>query len=303
LTYDQDSGSVSISAERTLLSTILEEIVQRGGFSIALPDGPFDEQVSVKISESSLEAALRRLLAAFNLAFVYAPSSEGNSQALVKVTILSRRPATSIPAATPAPASGNLSSPAGAPTQFDDGTLVRRLVAGSVDAVRAIVETLRQSGNEQQRERVVEALLDRLRDKSSVIPDGVITAVKDLAPESATDLLLDFLRSADPQLQNRAAAHLWRFDDERVVEPLSRALRAAAPETRRAAATSLALIGSPEALDALLNAYQAKDDGIRYPAWLAIVSHGSPASQARLGTLLAAGHAPPVPPAMKPLPQ
>lgn len=305
--YDSTSNSLSVRAVSTPLTKILEEIAARANISITAYGGSFGDRVSVRIAGSPLETALRQILGGFNLAFIYESDGEGAVGAkdprLAQLIVVPREPTPSGMTSVSVERFESPRSVERVPVPADDFVLVRGLIEGSVEMVRAIVETLKQPASEHERARVVHALLDRLQDQHSPLPDGVITALKDLAPERATELLLQHLRAGDPVMQNRAAAYLWRFADERAVEPLSRVLWSASSETRRAAATSLALIGGSRAFEVLLQAYQATDDRIRYPAWLAIVSHGSPQSQARLANLIAKGNAPPARPVEKPLPQ
>ena len=303
--YDRDSNLLSIRAVGAELGRILDEVAARAGFSIALRAEPFN-RVSVDITDSPLETALRQLLAGFNLAFIYASTHDAPEGArdhrLARLIVVPRGPTTS-PSASVSGEDLSLSDAASVPVPSDRAALVRGLVEGSFEVVTSLVRSLERPGNERERERVIEVLLGRLQDKRAPVPEAVLTALKELAPEEATDLLLEHLRTGDPQMQSRAAAYLGRFADNRAVESLFQALMASSSETRRAAATSLALIGSPQAVDVLLNAYQATDDRVRYPAWLALVSHGNPQSQGRLGALIAKGLAPPAPPAKQLLPQ
>src|SRR5439155_24172291 len=102
--------------------------------------------------------------------------------------------------------SGEHTSPSDAasvPAPSNRAALVRGLVEGSFEVVTSFVRSLGRPGNEQERERVIEVLLGRLQDKRAPVPEAVILALKELAPEGAIDLLLEHLRTGDPQMQSR----------------------------------------------------------------------------------------------------
>lgn len=301
--YDRATDQLSIRAHQAPLEAVLAEIARKTRLSLELPsEESFGEQISVELDRLSVENALKTLLRGFNWVFSYAPAGTGNNEeastpGLVKAIVLSKKVAKLLEPRGPKEESSleTKSRHYGQLDLADVTQVVRHLVNGDPAAVKVVVNALRERAREQERESVVEALLERLHDETFPPPDGVIAALRELAPDKAIDALVSRLQGTDPRMQASAAASLGRLQDERAVEPLSWALNATHTEARRAVATGLALIGGPRAMGVLLDAYQAGDNTLKYPVWLAIVSHGDAHSQHSLRRLIAAGHAVPEP--------
>ncbi|MBI4628440.1 MAG: HEAT repeat domain-containing protein [Candidatus Rokubacteria bacterium] len=301
--YDHATDELSIRAHQAPLEAVLAEIARKTRLSLELPsEESFGEQISVELDRLSVENALKTLLRGFNWVFSYAPAGTGNDEeistpALAKAVVLSKKVAKLLEPRGPKEES-SLETKSRHYAQLDlaDVTqVIRHLVNEGPAAVKAVVDALREPAREQERERIIEALLGQLDNEEVPPPDGVIVALRELALDRAIDALVAQLQETNPRLQANAAATLGRLQDERAVEPLSWALNATHTEARRAVATSLSLIGGPRAMGVLLDAYQAGDNTLRYPVWLAIVSHGDAQSQHSLRRLIAAGHAPPEP--------
>ena len=297
--YDRMTDLVSVRARNATLQALLNKVAQRANVGIDIREEvALGYRVSASIGGVPLEYALQKLLQEFNAAFVYSATlSETNDSTvprLLRVVVLSKKAIqareSSEARQQPTPegkANGSREHP-----RLDPRELLRRIVEGKREDVKSIVDTLREAGRDEERERLVEALIQRLGDGFFPTPDGVIAALRLLAPDRAADALARLLQEADPRVRANAAASLGRLQDQLAVEPLSLALSAPDAGTRQAAATSLALIGGPQAMRALIDAYIAADSNMKYPIWLAIVSHGDARSQSALARLIDAGHRP-----------
>lgn len=297
--YDRENDLLSVRARQIHLNTLLQEIAQKAALSVESRKDEFlREPVSVEMKGLPLEQALTRLLREFNSAFLYssavAAPDETATPRLIKVIISSRKATKSLEARAPKDESTYpTKSRNGGPRAVRDGAeMLRALIEGGPEMVTGIVNTLRETAWEQEREKVVEALLHRLDHGNFPPGDGVIAALKDLAPEKAIDALVKLLHGTDPRMRVIAAALLGRLEDEKAITPLVSALTDDDALTRQAAASSLALIGGVRATDSLFQAYVAGGNRVRHPVSVAIASHGDEYSQKLLANLIAGGHAP-----------
>lgn len=285
IAYDPATHLISIACDDVPLGAVLKQVALKTGLTITSAKAVFDGRVSLAFDRVPLDHALKQLLEGYSSTFLYdlgrdpagAVPGEDRTPRLARVIVLGRKTARE-PAdhqATVAPE----------PTDTLDA-----LIAGRPAAARAALAALREPSSE--RERIVRALLERLDNGSLVPPDGVLAALKELAPERARDALLARLGGADQRERTVAAAALGRLGDEGAIQPLLSVLNDQDELARRVAASSLALIGGTRALHALLQSYLDGDNRTRYPISIAIASFGGAAAQQALAHLVASGRAP-----------
>ncbi|HEV2057649.1 MAG TPA: HEAT repeat domain-containing protein [Methylomirabilota bacterium] len=297
--YDRATDLISIKSREAPLDTVLQEIAKKTDLTMSSPKKLPEDRVSVEINRVRLEHALRRLLEGFNSIFIYGLDSnparsapnEAPTPRLATVTVLSRKVAEPVEArALQHQSTDETKSPHyGGPAVRDPAEMLRALIEGGADVARGIANALREPSREQERERLIEALLERLDNGSFFPADGVLAALKELAPERAADALVKQLQGTDPRMRAIAAAALGRLGDERAIEPLLPRLGEDDETVRRVAASSLALIGGRRAMDELLQAFVAGENRIRYPVSVAIASFGDERSQKAIAKLIAGG--------------
>ena len=304
--YDLATDVISIKSRETPLGTVLREISTKTHLTLSSSKEVFDERVSVEFNRLPLDHALKRLLEGFNSTFVYGlvgdPARNAPNEApaprLAKVMVLSKKAAHSLDAhavhdqQTQARSTYETKSTVYAELAGrDPAEVLRVLIEGGPEVIKGIVNALREPWRDQEREKMVEVLLERLDNGDFVPSDAVLVALKELAPDAVRDALVKRLSGADPRMRALSAAALGRLGDEGAIEPLLSVLRDD-ETTRRVAANSLVLIGGRRTMDALLQAYVAGDNNIRYPVSVAIASFGDERSQKALAKLIAAGLAP-----------
>ena len=295
IAYDPATDLVSIKSLDAPLGTVLRQVAVKTRVTMTLPKEVLDQRVSVEFNRLPLEHALKRLLEGFNSTLVYdlasgpisSASNEAPTARLAKIIVLSRKAAREVRSGYET-MSPNYEEPAAQ----RPAEMLRALIEGRPEMARGAVDALREPSREQERERIVVALLERLDNGLLVPPDGVLVALKELAPERARDALVERLSGGDPRMRVIAAAALGRLGDEGAVQPLLSILTENDEVARRVAASSLALIGGQQAMDALLQSYVAGDNRIRYPVSVAIASFGDERSQKALAKLTAAGLVP-----------
>jgi len=295
--YDGTTDSVSLHARGTTLQAVLTELGRKANVSIDFAkEADLEADVSATITKAPLEQALRTLLQEHNAIFVYSNTSEVKDRPaprLVGLTLVSRkRIDRDETRGTRYERSDTRQPPlSGDNHRVDSTRLLQRIVQGRRADVEAIVNALRGVAWDEERTKIVDALIQRLAGPLPV-PEGIISALRLLDPDRALDTLASLLEHSDRRVRANAAVSLGQLRDERAVEALTRALDATDAGIRRAAATSLALIGGPEATTALVDAYLAADRVRKHAIWLAITSHGDARSQLILTRLIQAGHEP-----------
>src|SRR2546426_6223555 len=179
--YDRMTDLVSVRARNATLQTLLNKVAQRANVGIDIREEvALGYRVSASIGGVPLEYALQKLLQEFNAAFVYSATlSETNDSTvprLLRVVVLSKKAIqareSSEARQQPTPegkANGSREHP-----RLDPRELLRRIVEGKREDVKSIVDTLREAGRDEERERLVEALIQRLGDGFFPTPDGVI---------------------------------------------------------------------------------------------------------------------------------
>ena len=256
--YDSPTDVISVKSRGTPLGAVLREISRKTRLAVSLPKEVLDERITVELSRVPLEHALKRLLEGANSTFVYDLAGDASSQArkarLVKVVVLSKKKR---------------------PGDRPDHSLSSQLAS-----------------DQGERQEIVDALLGRLDNGGFPPDDGVLAALRELAPEQVTEALVHRLRASDAQTRVLAAAALGRLAQEGAIESLLSLLAEDDGATRQVAATSLALTGGAKATDSLLRAYAAGSNAMRYAIAVAIASHGDAHAQTALASLAAAGPAP-----------
>ncbi len=294
--YDPATDVISVKSREAPLDAVLREISRRTHLTMSLPKGVLDERISVEFNRLPLEHALKRLLEGANSTFIYDVAGDAPSDArrprLVKVVVFSKKVTRAPEKTLPREATTSGTTPSDRPDFLSDqGETLRALLRGGSEA-KEIVNALRQPAKDQEREEIIEALLRRLDNGRFPSDDGVLAALKDLAPERATEALVNRLQTPDTRTRVLAAASLGRLAEQGAVEPLLSLLAEDDAATRQVAATSLALIGGERAMDSLLRDYVAGSNAMRYAIAVAIASHGDAESQTVLANLAAAGLAP-----------
>lgn len=284
--YDPVSDQLSLRADQTSLQEVLQEISQIARVSIDAPkEVLLSEELSVEMKDLSVERALRQLLQGFNSAFLYSPAVDPqrgtNPLRLVKVILLSRKAS----GQTVERQSGTDPQPAVGP----GAALLRAVIDNNSLSAKALVQALREPGNEGERERAVEALLETLSDKSFPSHYDAIAALHQLAPEKAVAALANLLHGEDQEMRVIAATGLGQMGDERAIHPLISALTGNDPLTRQVAADSLARIGGQRATDALFQAYLAGDQGLKQAVAGAVAFHAADEKSQQALALVIAG--------------
>jgi len=293
--YDRAKELISVKADQAALDMVLREISRAVALPIVSLKDRITDQVSVDVTGESVEQVLKRLLEGFNSTFVYAAtnsSKQALSPRLTRVIIVSKKEATTPETRSLSPASipGPQSNDGRDDFLNDEAAMLRALLEGGPRA-KEMVGALKQSPRDQDRERIIGELLGRLTDGTP--PEaGLLAALKEMAPERATQALVDDLRAADVRTRIVAAAALGRLGAEGAIEPLVSLVAEDDAAVRQAAATSLALTGGSNATGALLRAYAAGSNAIRYAIAVAIASHGDAGSQSALASLAVPGMAP-----------
>ena len=273
---DPATQRVSIHARDARLVDLLREIGRVTGLEIGSVRGELaDDRASLELSDAPLVDALAVLLKAYNTAFVSAaePAERTRRPVPGKLLVISRKDG-------PAGITAVVSLPASV-------SPVQRLFVDPSTA-STIAHELKQSGSEALRAEVEERLLGILKERDRTFVDVAIDTLKDLAPERALSILLEWLRHDTARIRRAGVVALGRLGHEDAIAPLLVVLDKDAT-ARQAAASSLALIGG-RATEVLLRAYVAGDNATRYPIAVAIASHGDSGSQRALATLVQAGH-------------
>ena len=295
--YDGTTDSVSLHARGTTLQAVLTELGRKANVSIDFAkEADLEADVSATITKAPLEQALRTLLQEHNAIFVYSNTSEVKDRPaprLVGLTLVSRKRIDRDETRGTRYERSDTRQPAlsGDNHRVDSTRLLQRIVQGRRADVEAIVNALRGVAWDEERTKIVDALIQRLAGPLPV-PEGIISALRLLDLDRALDTLASLLEHSDRRVRANAAASLGQLRDERAVEALFRALNATDAGTGRTAATSLALIGGPEAATALVDAYLAADGVRKHAIWVAITSHGDAGLQKTLTRLIQAGHEP-----------
>jgi hypothetical protein len=266
---------VSIHAREVRLVDLLREIGRVTGLEIGSIRAELaSDRASLELSDAPLVDALAGLLKSYNTAFVSAAENAERTRRPMpgKLLVISRKDG---PGAITAMAPPSSVSP------------VERLFVDPSTAA-TVAHELRQPGSEALRTEVEERLLGVLKERDRMFVDVAIDTLKDLAPERALSILLEWLRHDTARVRRAGVVALGRLGHEDAIAPLLVVLDTDAT-ARQAAASSLALIGG-RATDALLRAYVAGDNATRYPIAVAIASHGDSSSQRALATLVQAGH-------------
>lgn len=297
--YDPASDLVSIRARHSSLGNVLQELAKKAHLSIDWRnDELVTESVSADIEAFPLEQALRQLLREFNSAFVY--SSAGDTQTetatprLARVILLSKSVRTALEAHAGTGARAETKSAMDLRPAVDRGAeLIRALIENNSLLAKDIVESLKESGQEEQREKAVQALVESLGDRDFRAYYGTLDALKELASEKAVEALTGFLQGGDQEMRVAALTGLGYLGDHRGIGPLSSALDTNDPRVRLVTASSLARIGGQQAMGILFQAYVAGHGHLKQAVAAAIAFHGDASSQQTLARLITGGQIPP----------
>lgn len=298
--YDRMADLVSIRTRQAPLGEVLEEISKEVGLTIVPANKELlKEPIPVDIEHASLELTLQRLLEGFNSVFLYASVTDTHSRTITprlsKILLLSKKGAGPSKAQTrkDEPRTGKKSGIDAAPAASRTAELIRAIVEAKPPEIKGIVEALKALGKEE-RENVVEILLEALNDKDSPAVSTAIAVLKELAPDRAVDPLLDLLqdKDADARVRVLAASGLGEIGGVKVVEPLVSAFHDSDPGVRQAAANGLARIGGERGVGALLQVFSGGPSDLHQTAAMAIASQGDDQAKASLAQAIANGQVP-----------
>lgn len=312
--YDPASDLVSIRARHSSLGNVLQELAKKAHLDIDWRnDELVTEPVSADIEALPLEQALHQLLREFNSAFVYSPASDTQTETatprLASVILLSRRVRTALEAHAATGARAETKSATDLRPAVDRGAeLIRALIENDSHSAKGLVESLKDSGRERERENAVEALLGLLNYKdfrasygavdplTEFAPEkayyGALDALKELAPEKAVEALTQFLQGNDQEMRVAGLTGLGYLGHERGIEPLVSVLNANDPSTHLVTASSLARIGGERGPAILFRAYLTGDSDLKHAVAAAIAFHGDEAAKSALAHIITGGQMP-----------